>query len=201
MFQTPISILEYLQKWGTITERQMFGGYSLFCDGARVAIYVKGTLYLRSGTDNALIFKRFGYKPYVQSKKNSIAVTKFYPVPKEWWKHRYLLDCEITKSVNQAKLDVLKKSQERLPKLPNINSKKAKLLFTSGVTSVEELYALGSVKAFLLVKNHYPNISDSFLFDIEGAISKQFSMLIPSDKKNRLLKEVHRHNVVNLERE
>jgi len=58
-----------------------------------------------------------------------------------------------------------------LAELPNFGPKSRAMLAAAGITSVDQLRQLGSVRAYLLVKATGANASLNLLWALEGALS------------------------------
>lgn len=72
--------------------------------------------------------------------------------------------------------------------LPNLGSKSQAMLRQAGINTLEELRALGAVKAYVLVKRSGANASLNLLWAMEGALSgRSWQEVAKSDRLGLLL--------------
>lgn len=75
-----------------------------------------------------------------------------------------------------------------LQKLANLGPKSEAMLTRAGITSAEQLHALGSVRAYLQVKRHEKQASLNLLWALEGALSgRRWQEVAQQDRLNLLL--------------
>ena len=71
-----------------------------------------------------------------------------------------------------------------LTSMMNIGKEMAKKLTSVGISSAEELIAVGAEQAFLKLKEAYPGVCLVHLYALEGAISQtEYDSLSPDRKK------------------
>ena len=74
--------------------------------------------------------------------------------------------------------------------LPNFGPKSQQILAQAGIRTVEQLRNLGSVRAYLQVKQHGGNASLNLLWALEGALSGQHWQVVAKQERLRLLMEL-----------
>jgi len=75
-----------------------------------------------------------------------------------------------------------------LTSLRNIGKEYERKLTSIGITTAEELKAIGSEEAFVRLKFRYPNVCTVHLYALEGAITDTEYNRLPDDVKQRLKK-------------
>ena len=73
-----------------------------------------------------------------------------------------------------------------LTSLMNIGKEMDKKLKSVGITTAEELKAIGSKEAFVKLKLLYPSVCTVFLYTLEGAVSNVEYNHLPEDVKQDL---------------
>ncbi len=71
--------------------------------------------------------------------------------------------------------------------LANLGPKSQQMLLAAGITTYQELCALGAVNAYLRVKNSGVNASLNLLWALEGAISGEHWQVVARDHRTSLL--------------
>ncbi len=74
--------------------------------------------------------------------------------------------------------------------LPNLGSKSQQMLAQAGIDTVEQLRALGAVRAYLKVKRYGGNASLNLLWAMEGALSGRHWQEVAKHDRLRLLMEL-----------
>lgn len=77
--------------------------------------------------------------------------------------------------------------------LANLGPKSAQFLHHAGITSQEQLEQLGSVKAYLMVKQVEPSASLNLLWALEGAISGLHWREVAREHRTSLLLALETH--------
>ncbi len=80
--------LEFLEEWlapvGAISVRAMFGGFTLYCDGAVFALVADNVLYLKVDDVTRPRFEALGLKPF-RPYADRPEVMQYYPPPPEFF--------------------------------------------------------------------------------------------------------------------
>ena len=79
--------IEYLQELldplGIISNKKMFGGHGVYCNGVIVGLVIDETLYLKVDEQSSEFFSKEGCEPFVyQSKAKQVAMS-YWSVPDE----------------------------------------------------------------------------------------------------------------------
>lgn len=75
----------------------------------------------------------------------------------------------------------------------NLGPKSAEMLSAAGITSIEQLTALGSVRAFTQVKRVHPGASLNLLWALEGALTGEPWQLVAKEHRTSLLLALEEH--------
>lgn len=79
---------------------------------------------------------------------------------------------------------------DRLKELPNITLSLERLLWRAGIFDQENLFQVGAVKAFLMIKNIRHNVSTDILFSLAGAIEGCHAAALTKDFRYNLLNAI-----------
>lgn len=79
--------------------------------------------------------------------------------------------------------------QDEIAALPNLGSKSSAMLASAGITRLDELKALGAVRAFLAVQSFGLRPSANLLYVIHGALTGRPWSRIPADERLDLVRE------------
>lgn len=86
-------VRETLSRYGTITDRLMMGGATVYCDGAPVAIIADEELLLKADDETAPHFEAAGLEKFRFEKKDgSIATMNYFHVPDDFFDDQEVMD-------------------------------------------------------------------------------------------------------------
>lgn len=71
--------------------------------------------------------------------------------------------------------------------LPNLGSKSVEMLKRVGITTVEELQRIGSIRAYYEIKKNMPSASLNLLWALEGALTNRTWQEVARYDRTRLL--------------
>ena len=74
-------LLEHLAALGTITQRRMFGGHCLYCNGTVFALVAGNTLYLKADAESRDVFIGRGLEPFRPFDDPNMSMNYFQPPP------------------------------------------------------------------------------------------------------------------------
>jgi DNA transformation protein len=80
-----------------------------------------------------------------------------------------------------------------LAKLANLGPKSAQFMQRAGITSIEQLKRLGSVRAYSMVKHVEPSASLNLLWALEGALSGLHWQEVAKEHRTSLLLALETH--------
>lgn len=83
--------------------------------------------------------------------------------------------------------DDLVNEMNPLAELPNLGPKSQALLVHAGISSLAQLRALGSVAAYIKVKQAGGNVSLNLLWALEGALSGEHWQVVAKEHRTSLL--------------
>ena len=104
-------LLEHLAPLGAITQRRMFGGHCLYCDGTVFALLAGNDLYLKADAESRDAFSARGLKQFCPFDDPSMVMNYFQPPPeffedadalKHWGKMAVNAGRRRTKPTNKA---------------------------------------------------------------------------------------------------
>lgn len=183
--------LKTFDHFGKIKSRSMFGGFGVFCDDTMFALVVNEQLHLRASKENEDEFIALGMTPYSYTKRNFPVVTKYYVIPKAWWKQPEQLLAHAQKALYIATNEQKEKKSAlptRIKDLPNLRLTTERLLRKAGIDSVEKLKQTGALLAYkALQKTHNGSLTLDMLWALEGALDGKHWSVISPQRKNELL--------------
>ena len=74
-------LLEHLSPLGAITQRRMFGGHCLYCDGTVFALVAGNALYLKADAETRGAFEARGLEQFKPFGDPSLTMGYFQPPP------------------------------------------------------------------------------------------------------------------------
>lgn len=83
--------------------------------------------------------------------------------------------------------DDLVREMNQLAELPNLGPKSQAMLVHAGISSLAQLRALGSVAAYIKVKQAGGNVSLNLLWALEGALSGEHWQVVAKEHRTSLL--------------
>ncbi|MFY3383167.1 TfoX/Sxy family protein [Paracidovorax sp. MALMAid1276] len=86
-----------------------------------------------------------------------------------------------------------KRGEVSLAKVANLGPKSAQFMERAGITTIEQLKHLGSVRAYSMVKQVEPKASLNLLWAIEGAITGIHWQEVAKDHRTSLLLALETH--------
>ncbi|OOE72190.1 TfoX/Sxy family DNA transformation protein [Salinivibrio sp. ML290] len=192
--QFEAQLMRFLDSYGEMEQRSMFGGIGFFSQEAMFALLTGKHVYLRGGgllTDK-LIAK--GCNKFVHVKKSTSAVVNYYDVTALYLGHDPDLPTMIEQSLQRALKDKAQKtstSSLRLRDLPNLRLTIERMLKKSGVKDVSTFYSMAPQEMFRRVQmTHGKDIDINLLWKLAGAQQGRHWELIEKDERERLLADV-----------
>jgi DNA transformation protein len=191
-------LLDQLSGCGPVTARKMFGEYCLYFAGKPVGLVCDNQLYLKpTPSVRALMPAPVEGLPYPKARPHLL-------VSADEWDDRQSL-CQWVratfdalpqvpppkppKSPKQTKPAVKHRAQEATAgiDLPNLGPKSQQMLQVAGIRSVAQLRKLGSVAAYVKVKNAGAPVSLNLLWALEGALTGLPWQVVAREHRTSLL--------------
>lgn len=183
-------VIDRLSHLGVLTSRSMFGGYGICQNKIMFAIVSEDKFYLRANDELEPKFIDYGMEQLVYMNRGLPILMRYYHVNQDLWND----ESQFTEFANQAltaarkdKLNKERYKSRRLKELPNITLSIERLLWRAGISDQENLFKLGAVKAFLMIKNISHNVSTDILFALAGAIEGCHSATLTESFRFNLL--------------
>lgn len=177
-----------------IATKSVFGELGIFVQDAMFALITPSQVYLRGTPDLDPIFKKLNCNKYVLEKKQSTSIVNYYDISALFMPEHPDVGAYIDRSKNYAVREQASKkcfSAKRMRDLPNIHLSIERMAKKAGIRSVQELYELGAVKAFVQMKQLYGESLDTkILWKFYGALNGLYWELIQDPQRNTMLEEV-----------
>ncbi|SIN80727.1 TfoX/Sxy family DNA transformation protein [Salinivibrio sp. ES.052] len=187
-------VMTFLNNFGDMELRSMFGGTGFFYQGAMFALLTGKRFYLRGGSvlSNDLLEK--GCDKFVHVKKSSSAVVNYYDVTELHISGHPDLNELTERSLAQAVNDKARKTcgnYRRLRDLPNLRLTIERMLKKSGVEDVSTFYSMAPEEMFRRLQvTHGKDVDLCLLWKLAGAQQGRHWKLIEQDERERLLSAV-----------
>jgi len=184
----------FLNTFGEMEQRSMFGGTGFFHQDAMFALLTDKRFYLRGGgiVTDALVDK--GCKKFVHVKKSSSAVVNYYDVTALFIEDDVELAVLVKASRDHALNDRAYKARghhRRLRDLPNLRLTIERMLKKSGVEDISTFYSMAPEEIFRRLQVTHGNDLDlCLLWKLAGAQQGRHWKLIEEDERERLLSAV-----------
>jgi DNA transformation protein len=186
-------VINRLNYLGDLTSRSMFGGYGICLDKVMFSLVADDKFYLRANEELEPNFINNGMKPLIYMNRGLPIVMRYFHIESSIWEDEQRLKEWVELSLSAAIKDKLNKDNaqsERLKELPNITLSLERLLWRAGIFNKDNLFKIGAVKAFLMVKSISHSISIDVLFALAGAIEGCHAAALTEDKRSHLLDEI-----------
>lgn len=159
-----------------------FSYYGLFSKNIMFGLYKDNKLFLKLPKD-------FIKKNNISNiSNNAICIRDFYFYPKENWKNLSRHEGGLLSLINT--LDNENKEIKKLIRnLPNMNINLERLLKRNGINTIDELYKLGPVDAFVQLIKQGADVAEHFLFKLYCALNNQLVYTLDNKEKTNLLRE------------
>jgi DNA transformation protein and related proteins len=192
-------LAERLEVLGAVTVRRMFGGQGLFLDGRMFGLIAQGTPYLKVDDETRSDFVAVGAEPFTYGKpKDSLSKTQlgYYEVPLTVLERDEDLVTWARRAVQVAERAAAKKPKRKagrprtLRGMRGLGPKSVAWLGEVGIETPAQLEAVGSIGAYLRVRERQPRVSLNLLYALEGALLDVHWAKLPADLKQRLVAAV-----------
>ncbi|MDO8318740.1 TfoX/Sxy family DNA transformation protein [Rhodoferax sp.] len=188
-------LLDQLGDCGPVSARKMFGEYCLYFLGKPIGLVCDNQLFLKPTTAvRALMHEPLDGVPYPKARPHLL-------VSADLWDDRQSL-CQWVRATYDALLEVPpskphkadKPAVKRVPgaapaltELVNLGPKSQQMLQTAGICTLAQLRKLGSVAAYVKVKNTGLPASLNLLWALEGALTGLSWQVIAREHRTSLL--------------
>ena len=183
-------VITRLSHLAPLTSRSMFGGYGI-CQNKVMFSLVSGDKFYLRGNDNLESqFIDSGMEQLVYMNRGLPIQMRYYYVYPSLWENDETFNTLSELSLLAAIEDKEYKENyrsDRLKELPNITLSLERLLWRAGIFDQENLFQVGAVKAFLMIKNIRHNVSTDVLFSLAGAIEGCHAAALTKDFRYSLL--------------
>ncbi len=178
---------EYLSSLGDVRYRALFGGYSLAIDNTVFAMVAKGELYLRVCEESAPYQVKHAASLLTLFKRGRPILLNYYRVDESLWRDPQTLVHLSSFSLQAARQEKVQRQHEkRLKDLPNITCHLEVMLMEAGISTQEELRALGAQQAWLRIRKKKKYLSVKLLYALEGAIAGAHEATLPVQRRQEL---------------
>ena len=188
-------LLDQLSGCGPITARKMFGEYCLYFAGKPIGLVCDNQLFLKpTAVVRALMHQPIDGIPYPKARPHLL-------VSADLWDDRQslsqyvlatydaLLQVPLSKPGKPDKPAVkrVRRGVPALGELTNLGPKSQQTLLAAGIHTVAQLRKLGSVAAYVKVKNSGLPVSLNLLWALEGALTGLSWQVIAREHRTSLL--------------
>lgn len=188
-------LAERLEALGAVTARRMFGGQGLFLDGRMFGLVADGTPYLKVDDETRADFEQAGAEPFTYGRsREELKPTQlgYYEVPTAVLERDAELLEWATRAVRVAERAAAKQPKRKsgrprtLRGMRGLGPKSVEWLGEVGIETPAQLEQVGSIGAFLRVREQQPKVSLNLLYALEGALLDVHWAKLPADLKRRL---------------
>lgn len=182
-------LLSRIARYGELTTKSQFGGFSIMIDEIMLAITADNELYLKGSGFLETLYKATKMDAYIYMKKGAPITLRYYRLTEVIWNNQRKLDQFIDLSYHYSVQESLRqrKQPSRIKDLPNLGIILEKRLNLIGISKVEELRLIGAKACYLkLIQQHNRSNSD-LLLSLAGAIVGCHRSVLPNQLKTELL--------------
>lgn len=169
-------LLDQLSGCGAVTARKMFGEYCLYFSGKPIGLVCENQLFLKPTTAaRALMHEPLDGIPYPKARPHLLVSADLWDDRQslcQWVMATYgeLLQMPTTKH-RKAAVKRVPSGSPALVELVNLGPKSQQTLQAAGIRTVAQLRKLGSVAAYVKVKNSGLPATLNLLWALEGALT------------------------------
>lgn len=194
-------VLDLMGGFARVRARSMFGGHGLYRDDLMFGLMVDGDLYLKVDEQALPHFTDRNLRPFTYEAKGRRVSLSYHEAPPEALEDEAAMAnwCELawaaalrTKAAGAKGKDKGKGGRPRVPAktlalarskpggvqslsqlvaVPNLGPRSVEVLAAAGITSLEQLQALGAVRAFVRARSCSDGVSLNLLWALEGALT------------------------------
>ncbi|WP_136484134.1 TfoX/Sxy family DNA transformation protein [Vibrio sp. H11] len=183
--------ISFLNQFGPLEKRSMFGGTGLFRHNSMFALLAQGRLFIRGSCVLDDEFLALGCEKFRHIKKQTTATVNYYDVTDLYRAEKACLDDLIHRSIEYAVASRCRQNQgevKRLRDMPNMHFRLERMVKKAGIKDVATFVDLGAPKVFNKVRDIYGNDLDvSLLWKFAGAIEGVHWELLQEPRKRQLL--------------
>lgn len=188
-------LLDQLGGCGPVTTRKMFGEYCLYFSGKPIGLVCDNQLFLKPTTAaRALMHEPLEGVPYPKARPHLLVSADLWDDRQslcQWVIATYdaLLQVPLTKPRKSHKPAVKRVPNDSpaLGELVNLGPKSQQMLQAAGIRTVAQLRKLGSVAAYVKVKNSDLPASLNLLWALEGALTGLSWQVVAREHRTSLL--------------
>lgn len=187
------TLLSELKKHWSIHDISMFGCIGLFNENNTIfGLLHDGKFYVRSTTTNEPEYIRRGYQPYIYEKRSTSSNKPAHNVRMHYYHIDMTngIDSRFVSLVNSTITELEQHSTEpkqKIRQLPNMRVSLERKLVKVGIDTVSKLKAVGSIKAFIKLKEQTPTMTSNVLLALEGAITNTHAAVLPQARRKELI--------------
>ncbi len=209
--------LEMMQGLGGVRPQRMFGGFGLFKDGLMLAIWLGEQLYFKVDAQTAPDFDALGLPPFSYETRGRRASLNYRLAPPQahddaevmlqWAKAAWACALRaaqgkaLAQAQTQAPVASRRAPRGATPGLaaaatpsqdpadwPNLGPKSREMLAQAGLRQWRQVQALGSVRAYVRVRQKVAGASLNLLWALEGALSgRPWQQVAQEDRASLLM--------------
>ncbi|MEQ4923933.1 TfoX/Sxy family DNA transformation protein [Proteus hauseri] len=187
--QRTAHMLSRIAKYGELTTKSQFGGFSMMVDEIMLAINSDGEFYLKGSGFLETLYKATKMNAYVYLKKGSPITLRYYRVTDLIWEDQRKLEQYIDLSYHYSVQEYLRRRKQpsRIKDLPNLGVMLERKLNQIGINKVEELRLVGAKASYLKLMQLYNRKNSELLLALAGAIVGCHRSVLPDQLKMELL--------------
>ncbi|AWX16106.1 TfoX protein [Mergibacter septicus] len=177
---------------GTVTAKNIFGGYGIFKDKKMFGIYHNNKFYLRATGEFINTLYQLKGKKYKSSMKEIAYISIPIKVMKntEYFKNLILYSISQIKSENKK---IVKNKKSQIKELANLNFKYERLLNKIGINGVKEFRRYGAIHTYILLLKANVELSLDIFWRLIAAIENRHYSLLTIEEKKKHLKVLNHH--------